>query len=108
MPLPNFLIVGAAKAGTTSLHNYLNQHPDIALPRKKETFFLTGKTFNEVNKACGTYEEKVVSNITDYKNEFQITREKAIGEVCAGYLYFYDQTIPNICNYCDDCGLSEC
>ena len=30
--LPNFLIVGAAKSGTSSLHNYLNQHPDIFLP----------------------------------------------------------------------------
>ena len=30
--LPNFLIVGAAKCGTSSLHNYLNQHPDIFMP----------------------------------------------------------------------------
>ena len=27
--LPNFLIVGAAKSGTSSLHQYLLQHPDI-------------------------------------------------------------------------------
>ena len=27
--LPNFLIVGAAKSGTSSLHNYLNQHQDV-------------------------------------------------------------------------------
>ena len=27
--LPNFLIVGAAKCGTSSLHNYLNQHPNV-------------------------------------------------------------------------------
>jgi hypothetical protein len=26
---PNFLIVGAAKSGTTSLYNYLIQNPDI-------------------------------------------------------------------------------
>ena len=30
--MPNFLIVGAAKCGTSSLHNYLNQHPDIFMP----------------------------------------------------------------------------
>ena len=30
--LPNFLIVGAAKSGTSSLHNYLNQHPDVFMP----------------------------------------------------------------------------
>jgi len=27
MTLPNFLIVGAAKTGTTSLYEYLRQHP---------------------------------------------------------------------------------
>jgi hypothetical protein len=26
---PNFLLIGANKAGTTSLHKYLNQHPDV-------------------------------------------------------------------------------
>jgi len=30
--LPNFLIVGAAKSGTTSLHYYLKQHPDVFTP----------------------------------------------------------------------------
>ena len=30
--LPNFLIVGAAKSGTSSLHNYLNQHPEVFMP----------------------------------------------------------------------------
>jgi hypothetical protein len=38
--LPNFFIIGAAKAGTTSLHNYLAGHPDIAMaPWKELTFF---------------------------------------------------------------------
>ena len=27
--LPTFLIVGAAKAGTTSLYHYVRQHPDV-------------------------------------------------------------------------------
>src|SRR5690349_8105845 len=29
---PNFFIVGAAKSGTTSLWQYLKQHPDIFMP----------------------------------------------------------------------------
>ena len=36
---PNFFIVGAPKAGTTSLHDYLNQHPKIFLPTIKEIHF---------------------------------------------------------------------
>jgi hypothetical protein len=37
--LPTFLIIGAQKAGTTSLHHYLAQHPDICMSRPKETDF---------------------------------------------------------------------
>ena len=34
--LPNFLIIGVQKAGTTSLINYLSQHPDVFVPHDKE------------------------------------------------------------------------
>lgn len=39
--VPDFFIVGAAKAGTTSLHHYLNQHPQVYLPveEKEPGFF---------------------------------------------------------------------
>ncbi len=37
--LPNFLIIGAQKSGTTALYNYLSQHPDIVLPYKKEIHY---------------------------------------------------------------------
>lgn len=33
---PNFFVVGAPKCGTTSLHYYLSQHPQIFMPRHKE------------------------------------------------------------------------
>ena len=29
MTLPNFMIIGVAKAGTTSLYRYLDQHPQV-------------------------------------------------------------------------------
>ena len=37
----DFFVVGAQKAGTTALHYYLSRHPDIFLPRKKETHFFS-------------------------------------------------------------------
>ena len=37
--LPSFLILGAQKAGTSSLYNYLRQHPSLRLPQKKEMHF---------------------------------------------------------------------
>ena len=37
---PNFSVVGAAKAGTTSLCSWLKQHPDVFVPQIKELSFL--------------------------------------------------------------------
>lgn len=45
MRLPNFLIIGAAKSGTTTLFKYLGQHPQIYVPAKKEPNFF-GKDEN--------------------------------------------------------------
>lgn len=39
--LPNFFVVGVVKGGTTSLYNYLDQHPHIFLPRIKETNYFS-------------------------------------------------------------------
>ncbi len=39
MTLPNFVIVGAGRSGTTSLYHYLNQHPDVFMSPLKETRF---------------------------------------------------------------------
>jgi len=39
--LPNLIVIGAAKCGTTSLHYYLNLHPDIQMAREKELHFFS-------------------------------------------------------------------
>ena len=39
--LPNFLIIGAMKSGTTSLHRYLNSHPQVFMSKIKELDFFT-------------------------------------------------------------------
>jgi hypothetical protein len=42
-PLPNFFIVGAPKAGTTSLYAYLGQNPDIFLSPLKEPYYFAAE-----------------------------------------------------------------
>jgi hypothetical protein len=71
---PNFLIAGAGKAGTTSLHDYLGQHPDIFMSSFKEpNYFVPGYAYE---------------NWDDYLALFDGARyEKAIGESSTGYLY---------------------
>ncbi|MDX6449031.1 MAG: hypothetical protein QOD08_1494 [Gaiellaceae bacterium] len=44
--LPNLIVIGAAKCGTTSLHEYLDEHPEIAMSREKELrFFVEEKNW---------------------------------------------------------------
>jgi hypothetical protein len=39
LTLPNFIIIGAAKAGTTALYWYFAEHPDVFMSPVKETFY---------------------------------------------------------------------
>ena len=49
--LPDFLIVGAQKAGTTSMFHYLNQHPQIIGAYNKEVgFFSRDENYKKGNK----------------------------------------------------------
>lgn len=44
--LPNLIVIGAARCGTTSLHQYLDLHPQVAMSREKElNFFIDGKNW---------------------------------------------------------------
>ena len=42
-PLPNFFIVGAPKAGTTSLYHHLDQHPQIYMSPLKEPCYFSSE-----------------------------------------------------------------
>ena len=77
--MPNFLIVGAAKAGTTSLYEYLRQHPDIFMPEWKELSFFIGDPcgpLHRVKKA--RYYDKVFADAHGYR---------AVGEASTSYLF---------------------
>ena len=43
--LPNLLIIGSQKAGTTSLYHVLKQHPEIYMSEKKEINFFFTNTY---------------------------------------------------------------
>lgn len=45
--LPTFFVIGAAKAGTSSLHYYLGRHPQIAMTNPKEPHVLLGDDHRE-------------------------------------------------------------
>ena len=92
--LPNFLVVGAAKSGTTALYHYLAQHPEVFLSPIKETNFFALKDKDLSFKGPGDYKgihRRTITEIGDYYNQFiKVTDEKSIGEICPSYLYFED------------------
>jgi len=45
--LPDFLIIGAMKSGTTSLYEYLSQHPQIDKPTHKEIYFFSTNQYKK-------------------------------------------------------------
>ena len=54
--LPNFLVIGAPKAGTTSLYHYLRLHPQVFMPATKELSFFVEQ--NNWARGRAWYEEQ--------------------------------------------------
>ena len=87
--LPNFLIVGAAKCGTTSVASYLQTNPQIFISPIKETHhFIADKIKHGV--------QKVVDTDAEYESLFASTDAPARGEASVFYLYFHQIAIPRI------------
>ena len=87
---PSFLVVGAAKAGTTAIYQYLRQHPQIYLTPLKETnfFALDGTPPRFAGPRADILNRDAIWRIEDYRRQFDgVTTETAIGEVCPRYLF---------------------
>lgn len=103
--LPNFLIVGAAKCGTSSLHKYLEQHPEIFMSKLKEPRFFSSQVTPFPLNGPGDHKVEAwyVKRYEDYVKLFAGTKNyRAVGESSVDTLYFYKGTIPVIKKYLGD------
>jgi hypothetical protein len=107
--MPNFLVIGAAKCGTTSLYHYLKQHPEVYMsPIKEPNHFSTDirpESFSpdyklhEAQKNLDVYSYvrgpmtepqwgAYVHSETDYSLLFRLAGDKKrLGEISNSYLY---------------------
>lgn len=104
--LPNFFIVGAAKSGTTSLYEYLRQHPEVYMAPIKETHHFSTDIdpdsfrpnyARSLNKDLtkwlqGDMKEGIFHAFVRDRNQYEqlfrlVDKQKAIGEVTNSYLY---------------------
>jgi hypothetical protein len=80
---PNFLILGAQKAGTTSLHSYLSEHPAVLSASMKEVQY-----FNKLyDRGESWYRAQfpLVTNARTIRRRLDVT--PAVGEATAAYLF---------------------
>lgn len=82
--LPNFLIIGATRSGTTWMDENLRIHRDIFMPTKKELHFFD----RDYDKGLAFYE--------NYFSAF--SGEKAIGEATPAYLHclYTNRDVPSL------------
>lgn len=85
---PDFIIVGAPKAGTTSLHRYLEQHPKIFSPRgKKEPLFFCGYPPDFKGPGAEVVNRNMVTTPESYRALFTSAGPSAVtGEASTDYL----------------------
>lgn len=97
--LPDFLIVGAARSGTTTLYSLLGHHPGIFLPAEKEPMFLSvyGEPAVPLDVRTGRPAAYVVGELDRYLDLFRPARPDALlGEASTWYLYRHRTTIRNV------------
>jgi len=83
--LPNFIVIGAQKAGTTALYRHLEQHPQIYMSPDKEPRYFANE---EDRKGLFPYK-----TLQEYERLFDdVTDESAIGE--ASTLYLFSKSAP--------------
>lgn len=85
MTLPNLIIAGAPKCGTSSLFNWLVDHPDVCGSSVKETFFLMDEENPLRRKACNFHDHGLAA-YSDFFPDCS-ARDKVVVEATTHYLY---------------------
>lgn len=98
---PNFFIVGAAKCGTTSLTNYLGEHPKISSPKIKEPRFFVKESLMKVNDEDAMKEYILKTSVLQEKDYFKMykrsERDTSLKfDASVHYLYHHEEAIPKI------------
>lgn len=107
MTMPNFLVIGAAKGGTTALHRYLKQHPQIFMSPRKELRFFPFENNPPDYRGPGDEADaaSMTINLEDYVAQFEGSDNfPARGEISPLYLYL-PQSAERIRHYVPDAKL---
>ena len=91
----DFFIVGAPKAGTTSLYHYLSEHPQVEMSSQKEPDYFSDKAIHEQGMY---YAKNRVDTLDKYESLFVQKESVVYGEASVSYL-FYENVAEDIKKY---------
>jgi hypothetical protein len=85
---PNFFIVGAPKCGTTAMHEYLKQHPEVFMSRFKEPHFFgtdlySPRFLRDERKYQDIFAEALYMNLVGESSVYYLYSSKAAHEIKA-------------------------
>lgn len=98
LQLPNMLIVGAQRCGTTSLHAMLKEHREVTMSQRKETRFFIKERVKEWPDTVHNTKVKNASCLTlgEYVKQFRGGRGRIRGEASPQYLLYHSECVPRI------------
>lgn len=103
---PNFLVIGAAKSGTTALYRWLQQHPDVYMPGNKQPHFFAAVRPAFRGPGDQALNRDIVTDRHRYLDLFAAgAGRRARGEASPFYLYYAEQAAQNIISMLPDCRL---
>ena len=96
--LPNLLIAGAPRCGTTSLFHYLQLHPEISFPKLKEPRYFSSYRLSLPQHGPGDHsvDQKLVTDYETYIRLYDQLHNTYVGDGSTTYLYHYRDSIPEI------------
>ena len=98
--LPEFLIIGAAKSGTTAIAKYLTEHEKIYIPARKECRFFSEMQGDFKGPGDKHINLSIVKTLDHYISLFKkATKDQIKGDASPDYLFYYNDTIKNIKKY---------
>ncbi len=96
--LPNFIIAGTTRSGTTSLYHYLMQHPEIDFPKLKEPRYFSSLNLELPQNGPGDFsvDKKLILSFEEYKQLYSNIKNTYVGDASSEYLYHHDVAAENI------------
>ncbi len=90
MTMPTFLLIGAAKSGTSAAYAYLRQHPEVFASELKEPgfFVFEGQAARFAGPGDRKFNRGCVTTLAEYEALFRkVAHQRAVGEASTIYLY---------------------